>query len=171
MMLAMMTGPDESSTPAPDRDEIVAEETFPADTTFDSALLGADLWDVHVEPVEPVVEPPEEKSGLLVEDMRQMVRDTVLEAVREVGIKAVFAEGRRSSDITLVLLKGERLKVLAFAPRLVEAFTLDLEVMRSAEVNGVYELMLAITDVLEGQSVQQPERRQKLQRFLDELDA
>lgn len=165
----MMTGPDESSTPNADRDEVVAEDTFPADTTFDSALLGADLWTVHADEVEPERVAVERESGLL-EDLQKRVHDTVLDAARAAGLKAVFAEGRRASDITLVLLKGERLKVLAFAPRLVEDFPLDLEVMRSAEVNGVYELMLAITDVLEGQDVQQPERRQKLKRFLDEID-
>jgi hypothetical protein len=168
MMRAMMTGPDESRTPDPERDDVVPEETFPADTTFDSALLGADLWDIRTDVDE--TEEVEDESGLVMEDLRLQVRDTILEAVRSAGIKAVFAEGRRTSDISLVLLKGERLKVLAFAPRLVEDFTLDLEVMRSAEVNGVYELMLAVTDVLEGQNVQQPERRQKLKRFLDEIE-
>jgi hypothetical protein len=168
-----MTGPDESRTPASSEGGSVPEETFPADRTFDSALLGDGLWTGHGDdpgavPAED--ERPGEGGGLVLEDRRAKVRDTILDAARGAGLKAVFAEGRRSSDVTLVLLKGQRLEVLAFAPRLVEAYPLDLEVMRSAEVNGVYELMLAVTDVLEDQGLKQPERRRKLQRFLCELE-
>ena len=162
-----MTGPDESRTPNPSDEDRVSEETFPSDRTFDSALLGDDLWRNGPDASE---EEGQQDSGLVFEDVRTQVRDTILAAAREAGLKAVFADGRRNSDITLVLLKGPRLEVLAFAPILIEDLALDLEVMRSAELDGVYELMMAVTDTLEGQSVQQPERRLKLQRFLSELD-
>lgn len=163
-----MSGSDDTGAPTPP-EGAAPEETFPADRTFDSVLLGAGLWTSSVAESESAAVEAEEDSGLVVEDVRSQVRDTILAAARQAGVKAVFAEGRRSSDITLVLLKGRRLDVLAFAPALVENLDFDLEVMRSAELDGVYELMLAVTDALEDQSVQQPERRQKLQRFLAEI--
>ncbi len=54
----------------------------------------------------------------------------------------------------------------ALAPNLVEEQQLDLKVMRSDEVDGVYELMLAVTDKLEAQAVNHPECRHKLLRFV-----
>lgn len=162
-----MSGPDETGVPDPGDENGIPEETFPVDRTFDSALLGDDLWHTHADFAE---ESGLEDDDLVFEDIKTQVRDTILTAAREAGVKAVFAEGRRNSDITLVLLKGPRLEVLAFAPILVEDFALDLEVMRSAEMGGSYELMMAVTDNLEEQSVQHPERRQKLQRFLSELE-
>ena len=78
------------------------------------------------------------------------------------GVRVSFGEGRRRSDLTLALLKGERLAVLSVAPRMCEAMPVDLEIVRCSQVGAKYELMVAITERLEHQTLRAPERRTKL---------
>lgn len=91
----------------------------------------------------------------------------VLQAAVPAGIQVSFGEGRRRSDLTLALLKGERLAVLALAPHLADELPVDIEIVRSAQVGASYELMVAITERLEQQSLRLPERRAKLRRLAD----
>lgn len=89
----------------------------------------------------------------------------VLRTAVPAGVRVSFGEGRRRSDLTLALLKGSRLAVLTVAPRMCEAMPVDLEIVRSSQVGERYELMVAITDRLEGQTLRSPERRNKLRTF------
>ena len=95
-------------------------------------------------------------------------RAAVLRAAVPAGIRVSFGEGRRRSDLTLALLRGERLSVLTLAPRLLEDLPADIEIVRSAEVGGNYELMMALTDRLEQQPLRSPERRAKLRQMAEE---
>lgn len=92
----------------------------------------------------------------------------VLKAAVPSGVQVSFGEGRRRSDLTLALLKGERWSVLGVAPRLLEEQPFDVEIVRSAQLAGSYELMVALTERLEDQPVRAPERRRKLARRVSE---
>ncbi len=81
------------------------------------------------------------------------------------GVQVSFGEGRRRSDLTLALLKGDRLSVLAVAPRISDELPVDIEIVRSANVGPSYELMVALTERLEQQLLRLPERRAKLRRL------
>jgi len=90
---------------------------------------------------------------------------TVLKTAVSSGVQVSFGEGRRRSDLTLALLKGDRMSVLAVTPRLSEALPVDIEIVRSAQIGASYELMLALTERLEQQPLRSPERRAKLRRL------
>lgn len=91
-------------------------------------------------------------------------QSAVLNVAVPSGVQVSFGEGRRRTDLTLALLKGERLSVLTVAPRLLESLPFDLEIVRSAQLGGSYELMVALTERLDEQPVRAPERRHKLLR-------
>jgi hypothetical protein len=92
-------------------------------------------------------------------------RAAVLRAAVPAGVRVSFGDGRRRSDLTLALLRGERLSVLSLAPRLVEQVPADIEIVRSARVGNNYELMMALTEKLEQQPLRSPERRAKLRQL------
>lgn len=96
---------------------------------------------------------------------------SILRATVPTGVRVSFAEGRRSSDLTLALLQGERLAVLKVAPSLCDDMPIDLEIVRCAQVGDKYELMVAVTELLERQNVRAPERRGKLVRRVGTPDA
>lgn len=87
------------------------------------------------------------------------------------GLKVKFFAGRRSTDIVMVTFSGERAQVLASITALVNSLdTVDLELIVSDLRHLHYTLTLAITTLVDEQQLQQPERRAKLKRFLqDEL--
>ena len=154
---------DESKRPSGESDTPVETSSDGDDT---EALVDDDVWREPVMAADTGNLADVTTDDLIVDDPINAVRSLILEAAAAAGVKAVFAEGRRSTDVTLVLLKGDRFDVLALAPNLVEEQQLDLKVMRSDEVDGVYELMLAVTDKLEAQAVNHPECRHKLLRFV-----
>lgn len=99
------------------------------------------------------------------EDRVLETRAAVLRAAVPAGVRVSFGDGRRRSDLTLALLRGERLSVLTLAPRLVDGLPADIEIVRSAQVGHSYELMMAVTERLEQQPLRSPERRAKLRQL------
>lgn len=99
------------------------------------------------------------------EDRVLAARAAVLRAAVPAGVRVSFGEGRRRTDLTLALLRGERLSVLSLTPRLLEDVQADIEIVRSARVGQSYELMMALTEKLEQQPLRAPERRAKLRRI------
>lgn len=95
-------------------------------------------------------------------------RAAVLRAAVPAGVRVSFGEGRRRSDLTLALLRGERQSVLALAPRLGEEIPADVEIVRSARMGRTFELMVVLTEKLEQQPLRSPERRAKLRRLMQD---
>jgi hypothetical protein len=60
------------------------------------------------------------------------------------GLTVSFGEGRRSTDVTLLVVKGPRAEVLRSSFRLVESLGLDVEVVRSSLTPDAYEMVLAL---------------------------
>jgi len=60
------------------------------------------------------------------------------------GLHVGFGEGRRASDVSLVVVKGERLDVLRHVPDLFDGLGLDQEVVRSSQTPEGFELMVAL---------------------------
>ncbi len=99
------------------------------------------------------------------EDRSLQARAAVLRAAVPRGVRVSFADSRRRTDLTLALLRGERLSVLSLAPRLSDEVPADVEIVRSARVGRSFELMVALTEKLEQQPLRSPERRAKLRRL------
>jgi hypothetical protein len=62
----------------------------------------------------------------------------------QLGVTVGFGEGRRETDISLVVIRGPRLAVLRAVPLLAENLRLDVEVVRSATTPEAYEVVLAL---------------------------
>jgi hypothetical protein len=72
-------------------------------------------------------------------------------------------KGRRSLDIALLHLWGEKKQVLKVLPELLDkAPEVDLEIIRSGKRGEDYFLALAITEKAAMEAIQLPERRAKL---------
>lgn len=72
-------------------------------------------------------------------------------------------EGRRSTDIALLHLWGEKRQVLKVLPRLADRVAgIDLEIIRSGKRGEDYFLALAVTEKTALGAIQLPERRAKL---------
>lgn len=97
------------------------------------------------------------------QDMR--IRSAVTQCADKVGVLARCRPPRRSSDLTMVFLRGPREKVLALPLQIFDAIKgYDVEIVRSGGDGDRYLLVLAITEALADQDVQTPERRAKLRR-------
>jgi len=94
----------------------------------------------------------------------------ILRMALPVGVKVSFGEGRRAADVAMVLLKGERSRVLSLPMRLEDELGLDVHVVRSTFAAGNFELLLVFTEPLEGQRVRSPERRAALRLQLELLE-
>src|SRR5690606_14147698 len=90
----------------------------------------------------------------------------ILKTALPAGVQVSFGEGRRASDVCLVLLKGEREAVLPLPTAIEDLLEFDLHVVRSTHSRGVFELLLVLMEPLEGQSLRSPERRSALRRRL-----
>ena len=96
-------------------------------------------------------------------DMR--VRSAVTKVADKVGVLARCRPPRRTSDLTMVFLRGPRDKVLALPLQIFDAIKeYDVEIVRSGGDGDRYLLVLAVTEALANQDVQSPERRAKLRR-------
>ena len=71
---------------------------------------------------------PPRASGMVAE-VQRVVRERAVKRKLHVA----FGEGRRTSDVTLVVVKGERLEVLRQLPALFEGLDVDQEVVRSSQ--------------------------------------
>jgi hypothetical protein len=72
------------------------------------------------------------------------VQRAVRERAKLHGLHAAFGEGRRASDVTLVVVKGDRVDVLRHAPGLFEGLGVDQEVVRSSQMAESFELVVAL---------------------------
>ncbi len=81
-----------------------------------------------------------------------------------------FGEGRRAADVAMVLLKGERSKVLSLPTQLEEELGLDVHIVRSTFAGSTFELLLVFTEPLEEQPMRSPERRAALRLQLERLE-
>jgi hypothetical protein len=75
---------------------------------------------------------------------RQRVRRRVRERAAGLGLRVSFGEGRRATDVTLVVVKGERATVMRSYPQLFEGLGLDLEVVRATQTPEAYEVVMAL---------------------------
>jgi len=78
-------------------------------------------------------------TGLAIE-----VQRAVRERAKRRDLHVAFGEGRRSSDVTLVVVKGDRGDVLRYAPELFEDLGVDQEVVRSSQMAESFELVVAL---------------------------
>jgi hypothetical protein len=72
------------------------------------------------------------------------LRRRVREDAARLGVRVAFGEGRRATDVTLVVVKGPRSVVLRSAATLVEPLGLDVEVVRTSSTPEGYEMVLAL---------------------------
>jgi len=100
----------------------------------------------------------------------QQAQVDILRMVLPTGVKVSFGEGRRAADIAMVLLTGERNKVLSLPARLEDELQLHVHVVRSTFAGSKFELLLVFTEPLEGQSFRNPERRAALRQQLAYLE-
>ena len=85
------------------------------------------------------------------------------------GVTVSFGESRRSSDVAMVLLKGDRETVLALPTRMEDDLGYDLHVLRSTFNRDSFELLVVLTEPLEAQGLRSPERRAALRRRLSSI--
>lgn len=99
------------------------------------------------------------------------VQAEVLKLALRRGVKVSFGEGRRASDMAMVLLRGDREKVLALPTLFEEELALHVHVVRSAFISSgsSFELLLVLTLPPEVQPLRDPERRAALKRQFEEL--
>ncbi len=100
----------------------------------------------------------------------QRAQVEILRMVLPTGVKVSFGEGRRAADIAMVLLSGERSKVLSLPARLEDELELHVHVVRSTFAGSQFELLLVFTEPLEGQTFRSPERRAALRQQLEYLE-
>jgi hypothetical protein len=78
-----------------------------------------------------------------------------------------FRPGRRKTDLLLATMHGQRRGMLALALFVSENFPqVDLELVNIDTKSEVQTLMLAVTEKLEHQHTQVPERRAVLESYL-----
>jgi hypothetical protein len=87
------------------------------------------------------------------------VQRSVRERARRHGLQVGFGEGRRATDVTLVVVKGERIEVLRHLPDLFEGLDLDQEVVRSSQTPEAFELVVALLRPKRERSRVEHERR------------
>lgn len=100
----------------------------------------------------------------------QQAQVTILRMVLPTGVKVSFGEGRRAADVAMVLLTGERNKVLALPTRLEDELELHVHIVRSTFAGSNFELLLVFTEPLQGQRFRSPERRAALRQQLEDLE-
>lgn len=93
----------------------------------------------------------------------------VLKMALGAGVTVSFGESRRSSDVAMVLLKGDRETVLALPTRMEDDLGYDLHVLRSTFNRDSFELLVVLTEPLEAQGLRSPERRAALRRRLSSI--
>jgi hypothetical protein len=72
------------------------------------------------------------------------VRRQLRERAASLALRVSFGEGRRATDVSLVVVKGQRVQVMRALPALLEGLDLDVEVVRSATTVDGFEIVLAL---------------------------
>jgi hypothetical protein len=73
-----------------------------------------------------------------------IVQRTLRERAATLGLKVGFGQGRRATDVTLVVIQGSRLDVLRAIPVLFDGLGLDEEIVRSAQTPEGFEIVIAL---------------------------
>lgn len=95
----------------------------------------------------------------------------ILQRALRSGVKVSFGEGRRATDVAMVLLKGDRDAVLALPAQLEDELEFDLHVLRSTFSRESFELLLVFMEPIDDQALRSPERRGHLRRRLQQVDS
>jgi len=90
----------------------------------------------------------------------------IMKSAIPAGVQVSSGEGRRASDVCLVVLKGEREAVLLQPTAIEDLLEFDIHVVRSTYSGSTVELMLVLMESLAGQPLRSPERRAALRRRL-----
>jgi hypothetical protein len=72
------------------------------------------------------------------------LRRRVREDAARLGLRVSFGEGRRATDVAMVVVKGPRVSVLRSTTTLIEPLGLDVEFVRASATPDAYEMMLAL---------------------------
>jgi hypothetical protein len=91
----------------------------------------------------------------------------VLNIGLKAGVQVSFGESRRSTDVAMAVLKGDREVVLALPTQIEDELGYDLHVLRSAFTRDAFELLVVLTEPLDTQGLRSPERRATLRRRLN----
>ncbi len=73
-----------------------------------------------------------------------IVQRSIRERAAALRLKVGFGEGRRATDVTLVVIQGERLEVLRAIPALFDGLGLDEEIVRSSQTPDGFEIVIAL---------------------------
>ena len=91
------------------------------------------------------------------------IKNWVKELATSHDVRVSFEQARRQADLALFTLYGNRSDVLALPPKFSEFFLgEDIEIIRSEAYGIHYRMRLVITDKLDAQMLETPERRAKL---------
>lgn len=94
----------------------------------------------------------------------------IMRIVVPTGVKVSFGEGRRSTDVAMVLLKGDRVSVLQLPTKIEDRLEQHIHIVRSSYVGRNFELLVAVMEPLDRQPLRNPERRAALQRQLERFE-
>jgi hypothetical protein len=105
------------------------------------------------------------ETSLSIEDRQLTLKKIIARLCEERGVEVSFMTNRRLSDKVTCVIGGARDLVLPIPMLILEALVKeDLEVIRSRQDGFDYLLQLVITQGLEHQFGQTPERRAKLRK-------
>ncbi len=128
-------------------------------------MVAADS-DPRRQPRAPKLPAPDDLQGRIL-----TAQALILQKALRNGVRVSFGEGRRASDVAMVLLKGDRDAVLQVVTALDDALEFDLHVLRSTFAREQFELLLVFMERLDEQALRSPERRGHLRRRLQQVAA
>ncbi len=105
------------------------------------------------------------------ETLKKRSRQVIESIVEDANLQVAFKEGRRASDLWMAAIMGPRYDVIRTATEIISRLKdVDLELITSEQREDRYKLSLVITEKLEAQSSQVPERRAKLRLLKEQID-
>lgn len=96
------------------------------------------------------------------------LRQTLRQRARDLGVEVSFGDGRRATDVSLVVVRGDRLTVLRATPVLTDGLGYDVALVRSANAGEVFEVVLAL--LLPRERRQRVERERRASEGLGPID-
>ncbi|TVR85167.1 MAG: hypothetical protein EA416_17400 [Trueperaceae bacterium] len=72
------------------------------------------------------------------------LRQRLRARAKELGVTVGFGDGRRATDVTLVVVSGPRMAVLRSMPLVFDGLGLDVCVVRSASTPEAYEVVVSL---------------------------
>jgi hypothetical protein len=112
---------------------------------------------------EDIMLPPKSEAAKPKNPLEAKVISVLHTACGQFCVAMSIDTGRRTSDIALLHLWGEKKQVLKVLPKLLDKVSgIDLEIIRSGKRGEDYFLALAINEKTAVEAIQLPERRAKL---------